>query len=125
MRDCGAMYFIDEENMNRFLQTYVENNKLLSPVAEYGSVYQAGERHYVYTRDGLMMMRTGSEIVEDEMKREMMSMISYQVNKEYKTYDRFTDDEKELYGRYADELIKIVKNHTTKIEFGYKEVCYE
>lgn len=119
MENVRVLYFNTVEDMDMFLQIYIEKGKRMSPIAELGSMYKVGERFYVYTKDGMIMLRNEQEIAEDNMKREMMSLLSYYVNKEYKTYDRLTEDEKIKYSGYVNNLLKEMSKHVKTMEFGY------
>lgn len=63
------------------------------------------------------MVRRESEIKEESMKKELMSLLSYQVDKKYKTYDRMDEKDKEKYGNYVDDIMKVIRIYTKTIEF--------
>lgn len=111
-------YFDDYETMIDYLKVVrTSDGKLITSFAQYGEVFKAGNRYYVYSDKGLQIIKTEGELAEESMRKELMSLLSYQVDKNYKTYERMGEEDKEKYGNYADDIIKLIKRYVKKIEF--------
>lgn len=87
------------------------DGSLRSCYAQYGDLFKVGERYYVYSDKGLTTIKHESEIQEENMKKELMSLLSYQVDKKYKVYNRMDEKEKEKYGNYVDDIIKVIRRY--------------